>query len=345
MMQLSRRRRILYALITVVLVSGVAVLLLTAADVYVHWRTQDVAGVNVWGYRGAPVDDKPAGEIRVVMLGGSTVFGWGLPSHESIPAFLERRLNERTTGPRYSVVNLGAPGEGAYGFRFELADFEYLDYDVVCLYEGYNDLGMLTPRGAHNYLLWRHESPIFRWTGYYPILPVVLREKSDVMLRGGQPADDRVRFEPGLATRAAAGAMRAAAALTAQLGGRPGGITPTPADVPVDDECIETWKRYCGSVRDAVEWAVTRNKPVIVVTQPYISELHIEQQANLAVMLRARFGGDRRVLHVDLGRTIDMKDRSIVYDGLHLVASGNDLIASHLVAPVTEISKLAVLQP
>ncbi len=339
MMALSRRRKCLYALLTVSLVSGVVVALFVAADVYVHWRTQDLAGVNVWGYHGAPIGDKRAGETRVAMLGGSTVYGWGLPSHESIPAFLERRLNDAASGRRYSVVNLGAPGEGAYGFRFELADFEYLDYDVVLLYEGYNDLASITPRGQNNYLLWRRESPIFRWTGYYPILPVVLREKSQVLLTGAPGPGDRARFEPGLAARAAAGAMRAAAALTSQLGGQPGGLSATPADAPVDDECIDTWKRYCGSVRDAVEWTLARNKPVIVITQPYLSDMHVEQQANLAAMLRARFGADRRVRYVNLGHTVDMRDRSVAYDGIHLVATGNDLLASHLVSPVLEISR------
>ena len=339
MMALSRRRKVLYALITVALVSGLGVLLLVGADVYVHWRTQDVAGVNVWGYRGAPIGSKPSGEIRVVMLGGSTVFGWGLPSHESIPAFLERRLNAAASGRRYSVVNLGAPGEGAYAFQFELADFEYLDYDIVVLYEGYNDLASITPRGQNNYLLWRRESPVFRWTGYYPILPVVLREKSQVLLTGAPGPGDRARFEPGLPTRAAAGAMAAAAALTSQLGGQPGGLTPTPADAPVDDECHDTWKRYCGSVRDAVEWALARNKPVIVIGQPYLSDGHVEQQANVAAMLRARFGADGRVRYINLGHSVDMRDRSIAYDGIHLVASGNDLIASHLASPVLEISR------
>jgi hypothetical protein len=107
----------------------------------------------------------------------------------------------------------------------------------------------------------------------------------------------------------------------------------------VDDECIDTWKRYCGSVRDAVAWAVARQKAAIVVTQPYLSDAHIEQQANLAAMLRARFAGERRVQYVDLGRVIDMRDRALAYDGVHLVARGNDTIASHLVNPVMAASE------
>lgn len=334
MMALPRRRKFLYALAAAGLTLGLLAVLIVAADVYVHWRTQEVAGVNVWGYRGAPIGAKQPGERRVVMLGGSTVFGWGLPAHESIPAFLERRLN--AGGGRFSVVNLGAPGQGAHGFAFDLADFEYLDYDIVCLYEGYNDLGPLTPRGTNNYLLWRRASPIFRWTGYFPLLPVVMREKAVAMLNGGavSASPGEVTFDAGLGTRAAAGALAAAADLTSGLTSSLGALSPVPPDPAVDDECIPVWRRYCGSVREAVAWALGKDKRVIFVTQPYVSDTHVEQQANVAAMLTAHFGGDDRFAYVNLGRAIDMRDREIVYDGLHLVAIGNDTIAANLVAPI-----------
>ena len=328
---LTRKRKLLFALVSAVMVSGVLVLLLLAADIYAHWRTQDVAGVNVWGYRGEPIGKKAQGEIRVVMLGGSTVFGWGLPAHESIPAFLERRLNA-TPGRRYSVVNLGAPGEGVYGFRFGLEDFEDLDYDVVILYEGYNDLGPYTIRGRENYLLWRHESPIFRWTGYYPLLPVVLREKADVLSRD---QGNSVRF----GTRVGADVMRTVGELTAFLGGQPGGLTVAPEDVAADGECRDGWERYCGSVRTAIDWSLERGKSVIVASQPYISDAHVSQQANLAAMVRARYGARPSVRYLDLGRVVDMRDTAIAYDGIHLVAAGNDRIAAELVAPIVEISQ------
>jgi len=333
MMALSRRRKVLFGLVTILLASGIVVIGLLAADIYVHWRTQNVAGVNVWGYRGAPVGAKSDGDVRVVMVGGSTVYGWGLPSHESIASFLEQRLNASTAGRRFSVVNLGAPGQGAYGFVTDLADFEYLDYGIVCLYEGYNDLGPMTIRGRDNYLLWRRESPVFRWTGYYPILPVVLREKADLMTGG--PAKGEVRFS----ARLAGGAMRAVAAVTGDLGGQVGGLTPAPANAPADGECIDTWARYCGSVREAITWALARNKRVIFATQPYLSDAHKEQQANVAAMLTARFGADPRVTYVNLGDAIDMRNRDIAYDGLHLIASGNDTIASRLVTPVLEAAR------
>lgn len=334
MSAMPRRRKAVFAMVAALAAAGIVILVFVAADVYVHWRTQDVGGVNVWGYRGGPIGSKRPGETRVVMLGGSTVFGWGLPAHESIPAFLERRLT--ADGGRYSVVNLGAPGQGAYGFVFDLADFSYLAYDIVCLYEGYNDLAPTTPRGTNNFLLWRRESPIFLATGYLPLLPIVMREKAEAIMNGGRvaAAPGEVRFDAGIARRAAAGALEAAADLTSGLSTSPGILPDAPSNPAVDEECIPAWRRYCGSVRDAVAWALERDKRVIFVTQPYISEEHVEQQANVAAMLAARFGADSRFTHVNLGQAIDLRDRTIAYDGLHLVAAGNDTIAANLVEPI-----------
>ena len=333
MSPLTRTRKAVYGLVAAALACGVTILLLLGADLFAHARTQDVGGVNVWGYRGRTVPRKPAGEVRVVMVGGSTVFGWGLPAHESIPAFLERRLNQAGRG-KFSVVNLGAPGQGAYGFLFDLQDFEYLDYQIVCMYEGYNDIGTRTQRGINNYLLWRRDSPVFRWTGYFPILPVVLGEKAQAIAGGASTDPTQVQFHAGVARRAVAGAMSAVANATSGLTSHSGALTPVPANPAVDDQCIEKWRRYCGSVRDAIEWALARGKQVVFITQPYVSDDHVEQQANVAAMLRARFGDESRVRYVNLGTAVDLRDHNIAYDGLHLVAAGNDTIASKLVDPV-----------
>ena len=329
---LSRRRKLAYAVVAITTVAAACVLVVASADIYVHWRTQDEGGVNVWGYRGPAVAAKPPGSLRLVMLGGSTVYGWGLPANESIAAFLEQRL--RASQPDASVVNLGAPAQGAFGFAFDLADYAYLDYDLVILYEGVNDLGPYVARGINNDYLWRRSSVVFRTTGYFPILPVVLRDKA-AALRGGH--SDQVAFEPGLATRATASALRAAAEIGEQVGESVGRLSATPARGAVDSECVAMWKPYCASVKEAVQWARSRGKTVLVASQPYISDSHIEQQANLEAMLTRAFGDDRRVRYLNLGRVIDMRDTSIAYDGVHLVAKGNDLIASHLVEAVAEL--------
>src|SRR5689334_3161149 len=135
----SRRQKIVFAAATTFAALILSVVCLLAIDVYAHSRVQNSGGVNIWGYRGPTIGRKRLHEIRVVVLGGSTAFGYGVPSNEAFAFYLEGMLNARGTRP-FRVVNLGAPSQGAYGFRFDLADYAYLEYDVAILYEGYNDL-------------------------------------------------------------------------------------------------------------------------------------------------------------------------------------------------------------
>ncbi|MBI3265333.1 MAG: arylesterase [Acidobacteria bacterium] len=55
----------------------------------------------------------PAARPRIVVLGDSLTFGLGLPSDESYPAILQRKLDQ--AGYRYEVVNAGVSGETSAG--------------------------------------------------------------------------------------------------------------------------------------------------------------------------------------------------------------------------------------
>ena len=310
------------------------------ADVYLHHRVQNLGGVNVWGYRGPTIGRKQPGEIRIAALGGSTTFGYGLPHHESWPSYLEQLLNERRQSRSYSVVNLGAPGQGAYGFAFDLADYRYLEYDVAILYGGYNDLGRpmthdSTP-GIVNQYLFRRQSAVFRATGYFPVLPVVFREKAMSLLAGGEldaAYRGQVAFKPGLATRATAAALKSAAAIADAVGHTVGRLT-SGTERSREQLDMTTWSSYVDSVAKAISYARGNGVRVIVVTQPYVSDVHVAQQRALAVAIAQRFADDSGVEYVNLGSALDLRDPEVAYDGLHLVASANRVIAHHLLSAV-----------
>ena len=350
MTALSRRRKIAFALLTFAMVFAVSVAGLLAFDVYLHHRVQYVGGVNVWGYRGDPVHKKKPGESRIVVLGGSTAFGYGVPWTEAWPYYLERRLNARRAGQTpVTVVNLGIPTDSARTFVTTLKDYEYLGYDIVCLYEGYNDLGQggpefrnLTNPGVAHYLAWRYQSPVFRWTGYFPIFPLVLNEKAMAMRYGGNlnaayGTTDKVVFKPNLATRTTAAALETASEIGVQMEKKFAHAKPDLSDA-TDDTCGR-WAQYCGAVADAVQRTTSRGKRVVVITQPYLGDIHVEQQTALAAMLARRFGGDARVRYVNLGHAVNIHDPSLVYDGLHLVAKGNQILADALTPTLLEMIK------
>ena len=178
-MKLTWRRRILFAGASIVVALVVSIAALLGLDVYLHHRVQFSAGVNVWGYRGQPVGRKKRDETRILAIGGSTAFGYGLPWDQSWPYYLEERVNKARRGGRdgvapVTVVNLGIPTDSARTFVATLNDYAYLRGDIAIFYEGYNDLGLDTnpPKNKTNpavshYLAWRHQSPIFRWTGTF----------------------------------------------------------------------------------------------------------------------------------------------------------------------------------
>lgn len=98
---------------------------------------------NALGYRGAEITrQKPPGVRRVVVAGGSTVYGALIDDADTLPVQLERALQARL-GPAdpVQVVNAGVPGFYAVGeallTKAYLAD---LQPDVVVVLDGLNDV-------------------------------------------------------------------------------------------------------------------------------------------------------------------------------------------------------------
>jgi hypothetical protein len=341
------RRRVAFAAIAVTIAFVGAFAALLGVDIYLHSKYEQSAGFNVWGYRGPRVGQKQPGEYRVVMLGGSSAYGYGVTWDRAIPALLERGLQRvAEPGRRFRVVNLSYNNEGAYSFTFTMKDYEYLQYDLVCLYEGYNDL--MADERRPNVQVFRHDSPIFRLTGYLPIFPIIFKEKAAAMLAGGDPgalyrADGRTVFRPGLAARAAASVLTATGdasqaverqldRVTAEAPHRVGDTTGT--------GCRPPWGQYCRAIANAVDLARTRGRAALFVTQPYeqldrgAHERHVDQQREALAMVLRRYGRDSRVGAVDLGEAVDLRDTSLSFDGMHLTAEGNERIAARLVDPV-----------
>ncbi len=340
-MNISRRKFIAFALVAISLSVGAVLALLLVADLVLHARAERSAGLNRYGYRGPVVGSKQSGEFRAVMLGGSTVFGYGVSRQDAIPAVVERELRSRLQQP-VSVVNLGYNNEGAYSFLPNLTDFAYLDYDLVVLYEGYNDL---TGDESPNTAVFRRDSAVFRLTGYFPMLPLYLDEKAKMLRYGGDlgaayaasRGDQKVVFSPNLFQRTSAGAMEAAAAVTNALGEQLGRFSePSAAAVSKESAigCRYPWVNYCHSIHTAVRYALARGNTVAVVGQPMIRYrvqlVHAHQQEVLASMIKREFAGESRVRYIDLSDAVDLSNASLAFDPMHLNAQGNAAVGAAL---------------
>lgn len=327
-------RKFKFAVSTMALSALAAVGVLLGADLLVHHLAADSAGLNRWGYRGPVAPAKRPDETRIVMLGGSTVFGYGCKWYEAAPALLEQEIRAAHPGRLISVINLGYNNDGAYAALPTLEDYRYLGYDAVILYEGYNDrIGDNVP----NTQVYRRQSPIFRLTGYSPILPWALREQAAKLLNGGpaESVEGKPVFRPGFAARSSAAALNAAGsigeALDRQLERAAG---PLPVMSPSDD-CASPWRHYCASVVRATAYAREAGAKVLVATQPiFPAEKNFReegaQQLSLVSAIRQRFGGDADVRVLDLSRAVDLSDPNLSFDTMHLNARGNRQLARQM---------------
>jgi lysophospholipase L1-like esterase len=319
----ERLRRVALKAATTVVSTALIVSLLSGLDLYLHHKH----GINLWGYRSPAAGQKQSGEKRIAVLGGSTAWGFGLKSGQDFPAQLQKRFAEslRTQGgPPIKVLNLAFNSEGAYSFKYTLNDYDYLDADVVLLYSGYNDLH------PQNLYVSRHRSPIFLWTGYLPLLPSLTADKITVWLNRNNKA---VVFTPPTESNSGTG-EQTSKSLEKPLGPRTD--SGQPKETQPAEDCPPEWQFYCQQIYETADLALKRGKPVLVVTEPYISDKHVAQQRALAAMLAQRFAGQARLRYVNLGRTIDLRDKSLCWDGMHLTEEGNRRIAEALVRPVIQ---------
>jgi lysophospholipase L1-like esterase len=83
---------------------------------------------------------KEPGTFRIVGVGDSSLFGWGVPFEDAGLKVLERRLNEPSRGQKFEVINFGVPG---YNTAMEAETFvrRCLEYspDLVLLNFNTND--------------------------------------------------------------------------------------------------------------------------------------------------------------------------------------------------------------
>lgn len=77
--------------------------------------------INELGFRdGKHAPEKPPDVVRILGLGDSFLFGWGVPEDQTFLRLLERRLSDRT-GRRIETINAGVPGWGLNQYYIYLA--------------------------------------------------------------------------------------------------------------------------------------------------------------------------------------------------------------------------------
>jgi lysophospholipase L1-like esterase len=128
------------------------------------WIDDGWVTTNALGLRGSVPETAPAnGELRVLAIGDSTTFGWGVNDAETYPSQLEARLRQTWPGREVRVINGGISG---YDLRRAARLLRYLaprlHPDIVIVGAFWNDLPyeVATPEGVA--LAARSTSPVSR---------------------------------------------------------------------------------------------------------------------------------------------------------------------------------------
>jgi len=97
--------------------------------------------LNGSGFRGPELAQaKPRGVLRVIALGNSSTFGWGVNDGETFPAQLESQLRSRLAPHNIEVMNAGIPGFTTFqGGRLLESEILPLRPDYVIVSFGFND--------------------------------------------------------------------------------------------------------------------------------------------------------------------------------------------------------------
>jgi len=120
-------------------------------DYYLFWRLrpdQTVKSrffegkeyrINFLGLRGPDLPPK-TDKLRIVAMGNSCTFGWGMTDNEIYVKRLESCLNAISELPPVEVINAGIPGYSSFqGRRFFNSDILELQPDIVLLLFAWND--------------------------------------------------------------------------------------------------------------------------------------------------------------------------------------------------------------
>jgi hypothetical protein len=310
-------------------------LALFAADINLHDRLQPVAGLNTRGFRGPlRLTPRTAGQHRLLIVGDASTFGFGVALDQSLPSYVGSLLTVRAgrTVDKYSmqVINAAAPPDGAYAMRYAVRDFAAFEPDLVLVDGGYDGLCRSCPA---NRSVMRHRSAIFRATGYWPIVPQYLEEKGVELRERSSAAAQALGRVVSAAGRLAywvdgVPVPAAARATDEGIAGPDGRV-----EVAADPSCGSRWAEYCGAVAGAVDEALAQPwvRYVVVMTPPYLSEVHREQQRAMASMVAARYGAMARVRYLDAGEAVDLKDPAMTLGGGIRSARGNQDLGGQIV--------------
>lgn len=137
---------------------------------------------------------KPANTFRILVVGDSVPFGWGVGEGEEFPRLLENELQKapRADGRRYEVINAGSPGWGLVEEFYWLRDHGIAFAPDLVLHSIINNDIEAHPKAP----------PLFLTDGLRRVRTLRLLEKVVGMVAGDPGVEPNTALTPDLVVRA-----------------------------------------------------------------------------------------------------------------------------------------------
>lgn len=288
------------------------IILIYAADRVVGNKFNKVyAGWNSEGYRGIKKSKKENGFKRIVTVGGSTTFGYGTRYDESWPFLLEKQfLNNQI---KIDVANLGHLYQGIWAIRKDLIHYNYLDYDYVIFYNGYNDTNPNEIQKGSA----RHYNPIFKLFGYLPILDTYIYEKMVKILYGNLDLFYANKTK-----------NNHQASFSLDKNNNP--VRKQIQKKQINSNKITNektpYESYVNEYKKTFEYLLENKKKIIFIHQPKLKNHDKIQKREINNFLKSF----PEVIQLKYTELIDLSDLTISRDYMHLTPKGNHILAKKI---------------
>tara|TARA_B100000963_G_scaffold361331_1_gene396204 strand:- start:328 stop:1377 length:1050 start_codon:yes stop_codon:yes gene_type:complete len=335
------------SIILSIFIGIITLLLIYSADRIVGNKFNKIyAGWNTEGYRGELKKEKDKNTKRIIALGGSTTFGYGTKSNESWPFLLEQKFISNNKD--VDIVNLGGLSHGIWAIYKDIIHYEYLNYDYVIIFNGYNDVN---PNILAQYSK-RHNNPIFKNFGYLPTLDVYIYEKIALLLYGDlekfyankyNEADDIFVFDSNKKQLTEEENQKLQKKLEKLFIEKQIGTKEQidqvddkkKLDLEIDQAMVrkpdgsieEPFKDYIDEYTKVLDYLTKKNVKIIVIHQPDLDNVILDLQKKKVESLLLNYPD---VLVLNFRNLIDLEDKKLSTDGMHLTYDGNKIISDEI---------------
>ena len=303
--------------------SALSIIILTyAADRVVGNKFNKIyAGWNSEGYRGIKKKEKKEGFERIVTVGGSTTFGYGTTYLHAWPHLIEEKFLENSL--KADVVNLGQLSQGIWAIKRDLLHYDYLDYDYVIFYSGYNDSNpnILNKSSA------RHYDLFFKLFGYLPILDTYIYEKMILIFYGDLEKfySDKLKD-----TEAVSFSLDKENNPVRKKNQKKNNVN---SNLAVENKA--PFQDYINEYNETFRFLLNKNKKIIFIHQPKLENYNFIQREKINELL----SGYPEIIQLDYTNLIDLSDKKISLDYMHLTIEGNTRLANKLFEDIQNLFK------